>query len=59
MGKLLTLLKMATKPRTIIAAAQLLSEIGSAYEDASLSDAERSRVMKALWHLVRVYRGTE
>lgn len=56
-------LKLLFRWRVLAAVGKLLYEIGKAYgtratpAEPDLTNTERAAVLKAFWHLVRVYRG--
>jgi hypothetical protein len=43
---------------TFRALANLLETVGDIYEDQKLSAAERGQLMKAMWNVIKVARGT-
>ena len=50
-------LKLFFRWRVLSALLDLMREVGDSYEDKKLSPEEKSRIMTAMWKLIRVYRG--
>jgi hypothetical protein len=50
-------IKLIFRPTVLKAVVRLLTAVGAASEDNKLTAKERSKVLTAMWDLVRVYRG--
>ncbi len=50
-------LKLLFRPKVLRAVIALVTVIGDATADRHLTRKERSDIMSAAWHLIRVYQG--